>query len=83
MGSVTAMYSEKIILKISLRLSFQCLSSFLGIENLVKCSKFMTGRFVSTLPEYLQLITDVIINFLKQRKNHLAQLVRNMLNLNA
>ena len=50
MGGVTQMYSEKIILEVSVRLSFQCLPFSLSKGNSVKCDYFGTGCFVSSPP---------------------------------
>ena len=53
----------------SMRFSFECFLSLLGMENSAKCSYFTTGHFVSTLPKYLQpgLVIDAIINFAMSR----------------
>ena len=84
MGGVTPAYSENIILKFSTRLSFQCLSSLLGVENVVKCFQFIRGRFVRTLPKYLQLALtiDAIINFGMQNNKSLYNWEDVLLNAN-
>ena len=53
----------------SMRFSFECFLSLLGMENSAKCSYFTTEHFVSTLPKYSQpgLVIDAIINFAMSR----------------
>ena len=50
----------------SFQVLFQCLLSFIGLENWVKYFEFLIGRFLTIHPKYLQLglITDVIVNFM-------------------
>ena len=62
MGDFIRANSKKLILELSVRLSFHCLPSFLGIGN---CSQHMGRRFVPPLGKYLQLglIIDILINF--------------------
>ena len=46
----------------SFQVLFQCLLSFIGLENWAKCSQFPMGHFLTTHSKYLQLglITDVL-----------------------
>ena len=65
MGGITPMHSEEILLKVPTRLSFQSLSSLIGIKYSAKLSQFAIGRFVSILFKYFQLdlIIDAVRNF--------------------
>ena len=62
MGGVIQLYSKKTVLEVSVKLSFQCLLSCLGIE---KCSYLGQEVLLAPLSKYLKLdlIIDVIINF--------------------
>ena len=50
MGSTDLAYSEKVNLKVPVRLSFQGLPSFLDTEKSGKCSYFVTGCCFIHLP---------------------------------
>ena len=65
MGGVIPVNSKKVILEVSMRLSFNSLPPFIAIENSTKCSKFMIQRFVNVPRKYLYLgwIINAIINF--------------------